>query len=270
MKAPMKSLQRSFLLSSLATLTLALAPTPAAAKVKTESIEYKDGNTVLEGYFAWDDAIKGKRPAVLVVHEWLGPGPYSKKRAEQLAELGYLAFAVDMYGKDVRPKNHEEAGKVSGMYRSDRKLMRTRVAAGLERMKQHPMADTTKIGAMGYCFGGTTVLELARSGADVKGVVSFHGGLDSPNPADGKNIKGKVLVLHGANDGFMPVENVAAFQKELKDANVDWQMVYYGGAVHSFTVAEAGNDPSKGMAYNAAADRRSFEAMKDFFAEVLK
>lgn len=262
----MKSFLRVTLFS---TLALSAAST-AEAKIKTESIEYKDGNTVLEGYFAYDDAAKGKRPAILVVHEWLGPGPYSRKRAEQLAELGYLAFAVDMYGKDTRPKTHEEAAKVSGMYRSDRKLMRARITAGLERLKQHPLAEASKIGAVGYCFGGTTALELARSGADVKAVATFHAGLDSPTPADGKNIKGKIMVFHGADDGFVPAENVAAFQKELRDAKVDWQMVYFGGAVHSFTVAEAGNDPSKGMAYNAAADRRSWEAMKGFFAEALK
>jgi dienelactone hydrolase len=246
------------------------AATPAEAKVKTEAIEYKDGDVTLEGWFAYDAAKKGKRPVVLVVHEWLGPGPYSKKRAEQLAELGYLAFAVDMYGKDVRPKNHEEAGKISGQYRSDRKLMRQRITAGLERAKQHPMADGSKVNAVGYCFGGTSAIELARSGADLKSVISFHGGLDSPTPADGKNIKAKILAFHGADDGFVPAENVAAFQKELRDAKVDWEMVYFGNAVHSFTVAEAGNDNSKGMAYNEAADKRSFEQMKDFLAEANK
>jgi dienelactone hydrolase len=261
---------KSFLRGSLFfTLALSAAST-AEAKIKTESIEYKDGNTVLEGYFAYDDAVKGKRPAILVVHEWLGPGPYSKKRAEQLAELGYLAFAVDMYGKDTRPKNHEEAAKVSGMFRSDRKLMRSRITVGLERAKQHPLAEASKVGVVGYCFGGTAAIELARSGADVKAVATFHAGLDSPTPADGKNIKGKIMVFHGADDGFVPAENVAAFQKELRDAKVDWQMVYFGGAVHSFTVAEAGNDPSKGMAYNAAADRRSWETMKGFFSETFK
>jgi dienelactone hydrolase len=241
----------------------------AEAKIKTEVVEYKHGDVVLEGYFAYDDAVTGKRPAVIVVHEWMGPNPYSRKRAEQLAELGYLGFAIDMYGKGVRPKDHAEAGKAAGALRNDRTTMRARINASVDRMRQHPMYDGNNFAAIGYCFGGTSVLELARSGAPVKAVVSFHGNLQTPKPEDAKNIKAKVQIHHGAADAFVNAE-VPGFQKEMADAKVDWQMNVYGGAVHSFTVKDAGNDPSKGMAYNEAADRRSWEAMKLFVGESLK
>jgi dienelactone hydrolase len=191
-------------------------------------------------------------------------------RTDQLAKLGYIAFAIDMYGKGVRAKDAKEAGTLSGTYTSDRLSMRSRAGAGLEVLKNHSLADPKRIAAIGYCFGGTTVLEMARSGAELAGVVSFHGGLATPNPGDAKNIKGKILVLHGADDPFVPPKQVIAFQEEMRNAGVDWQMVSYGGAVHSFTNPDSGNDPSKGAAYNEKADKRSLEAMKDFFAEILK
>lgn len=240
------------------------------AKVHTEAVEYKQGNAVLEGYLAYDDAVKGKRPGVLIVHEWMGVNPYVKKRAEQLAKLGYVAFAADIYGKGVQPKNSEEAAAESKKYKTDRQLMRSRVNAGLDVLKNHKLADTKRTAAIGYCFGGTTVLELGRSGTDVAGIVSFHGGLDSLNPNDAKNIKGKVLALHGGDDPFVPAEQVAAFQDEMRKAGVDWNMVIYGGAVHSFTNPDAGNDNSKGAAYNEKADKRSWEDMKQFFSEIFK
>ena len=244
--------------------------TNVQAKIHTETVEYKDGETLMEGYLAYDDAIKGKRPGVMVVHEWTGLGPYVKRRANELAELGYIAFAADIYGKGVRPKDHEEAAKVSGMYFNDRSLMRAHAKAGLEVLKNHELTDKSRIAAMGYCFGGATVLELARSGADIAGVVSFHGALATPNPEDAKNIKAKVLVFQGSEDPFVPQEAVLAFQNEMRKAGVDWQMVIFGGAVHSFTVPEAGNDPSKGMAYNEKADKRSWEMMKLFFKEIFR
>ena len=240
------------------------------AEIRTEVVEYKQGDAVLEGYLAYDDAVKGKRPGVLIVHEWMGVNPYVKKRAEQLARLGYIAFAADIYGKGVRPKNSDEAAAESKKYKTDRQLMRARVNAGLEVLKNHKLADTKRTAAIGYCFGGTTVLELARSGADVNGIVSFHGGLDSLNPNDAKNIKGKVLALHGGDDPFVPAEQVAAFQDEMRKAGVDWNMVIYGGAVHSFTNPESGNDNSKGAAYNEKADKRSWEDMRQFFSEIFK
>jgi dienelactone hydrolase len=240
------------------------------AELRTEVVEYKQGDAVLEGYFAYDDAVKGKRPSVLIVHEWMGVNPYVKKRAEQLAKLGYVAFAADIYGKGVRPKNSDEAATESKKYKTDRQLMRARVNAGLAVLKNHKLVDTKRTAAIGYCFGGTTVLELARGGADINGIVSFHGGLDSLNPNDAKNIKGKVLALHGGDDPFVPAEQVAAFQDEMRKANVDWHMVVYGGAVHSFTNPDAGNDNSKGAAYNEKADKRSWEDMKQFFSEIFK
>jgi dienelactone hydrolase len=244
--------------------------TNVQAKLHTETVEYKEGDTVLEGYLAYDDAIKGKRPGVVVVHEWTGLGPYVKRRANELAELGYIAFAADIYGKGVRPKDHEEAAKVSGIYFNDRKLMRARAKAGLDVLKNHELTDKSRIAAMGYCFGGAAVLELARSGTDIGGVVSFHGILSTPNPEDAKNIKARVMVFDGANDPFVPQEMVTAFEDEMRKAGVDWQMVIFGGAVHSFTVPEAGNDPSKGMAYNEKADKRSWEMMKLFYKEIFR
>lgn len=242
----------------------------AQAAIKTEVVEYKHGDTVLEGYLAYDDAVKGKRPGVLIVHEWTGLGTYVKKRAEQLAKLGYIAFGADIYGKGIRPNNREEAVAESKKYKADRQIMRGRANAGLEVLKRHSLADAKRIAAIGYCFGGTTVLELARSGADMTGVVSFHGGLDTPNPADAKNIKGKVLALHGGDDPFVPAEQVAAFQDEMRKAGVDWHMVIFGGAVHSFTNPDSGNDPSKGAAYNEKADKRSWENMQQFFSEIFR
>lgn len=240
------------------------------AELHTEAVEYKHGDTVLEGYLVYDASIKGKRPGVLVVHEWWGNNAYSKRRAEQLAKLGYIAFALDMYGKGVIAKDAKEAGKLAGIYRGDRKLMRERANAGLEVLRRHELTDTGRMAAIGYCFGGTTVLELARSGAPLAGFVSFHGGLDTPNPKDAANIKGKVLVLHGGDDPFVTVDHVTAFEDEMRKAGVDWQVYIYGGAVHSFTNPDSGNDKSKGLAYNEKADRRSWEAMKMFFAEIFR
>ncbi len=242
----------------------------AEASVKTKTVEYKQGNTILEGYMAWDDAKSAKRPGVLIVHEWTGINDHIKQRAEMLAKLGYVAFAADIYGKGIRPSVQSEASKTAGIYKNDRPLMRARVRAGLEELKKQKLTDPQRIAAIGYCFGGTTVLELARDAADVKGVVSFHGGLSTPTPLDAKNIKAKVLALHGADDPFVKVDEVIAFQDEMRKGGVDWQFISYSNAVHSFTNKAAGTDNSKGAAYNENADRRSWEAMKAFFAEIFK
>ncbi len=240
----------------------------ARGGIITKTIEYKDGSAVLEGYLAYDDSLPSPRPGVLVVHEWTGLGDYVKGRAEQLAKLGYVAFAVDIYGRGIRPQTAEEAAAQAGIYRADRPLMRRRITAGLDWLKQNKLVDPGRIAAIGYCFGGGVVLELARSGAAVAGVVSFHGNLDTPHPEDAGNIKAKVLVLHGADDPYVGPEKVTAFENEMREAGVDWQLNMYGGAVHSFTNPASGNDPSKGAAYNAVADRRSWEAMKQFFEEI--
>ena len=250
-------------------LTLGGALT-AAAQIHTELIEYKHGDAVLEGYLAYDTGIKGKRHGVLIVHQWKGLTDYEKKRAEMLAKLGYNVFALDIYGKGIRPQSSQEAGAEAGKYKSNRDLLRARAQAGLAVLQKHELTDPKRVAAIGYCFGGTTVIELARSGADVAGVVSFHGGLDSPHPEDGRNIKCKVLALHGADDPNVPPKDLAAFEDELRQAKVDWQLVKYGGAVHSFTDWNAGDNPQQGAAYNEKADRRSWEAMKQFFAEIFK
>lgn len=242
----------------------------AEAAVKSRIVEYRQGNTVLEGYLAWDDATTASRPGVLIVHEWTGLGPYVKQRAEMLAKLGYLAFAADIYGKGIRPATPAEAGKTAAIYKADRPLMRARVRAGLDQLLKQKLVDPQRIAAIGYCFGGTTVLELARDGADIRGVVSFHGGLATPTPQDARNIKAKVLALHGADDPFVKADEVAAFQNEMRKGGVDWQFTSYGNAVHSFTNPDAGNDNAKGAAYNEKADRRSWEAMKQFFGEIFK
>ncbi len=248
------------------TLGLLIMTMQASAAIHTESVEYRDGDTVLEGYLAYNDATKDKRPGVLVVHAWMGLGDQAKDSARRLAELGYVAFALDMYGKGVYAKNRDEAMALSSALKGDRAKMRQRAIAGLNVLREQPLVDPNRIAAIGYCFGGTTVLEIARSGEPIQGVVSFHGGLDSPAPEDGKNIKAKVLALHGADDPTMPPEAVAAFQQEMRDGGVDWQMIYYGGAVHSFT------DPDANMAgmamYHEPSARRSWEAMKQFFGEI--
>jgi dienelactone hydrolase len=257
-------------LSTLSILPILLLSTAASAEIKTKKVEYKDGKTVLEGYLAWDDAQQGARPGVVVVHDWMGVSDHTRAAVDRLAAMGYVAFAVDMYGKGVRPASGDEAGKEAKKYKGDRKLMRKRVNAGLTWLAKQKQVDAKKVAAIGYCFGGTTVVELARSGAAVVGVVSFHGGLDSPTPADGKNIKGKVLALHGADDPFVKPEDLAAFEQEMRDAKVDWQLVKYGGAVHSFTNKNAGTDNSQGAAYNETADRRSWEEMTRFLTEAFK
>lgn len=239
------------------------------AEVKTKVVEYKDGDTVLEGFVAWDSAAAGKStPGVLVVHQWMGLTDYEKGRCKQLAELGYVAFALDIYGKGTRPANVQEAGKQSGVYKKDRDLYRRRLNLGLAQLLGLENVAKNRIAAIGYCFGGTGAIELARSGADIQGVVSFHGGLDSPSPSDGKKIKAKLLICHGADDPFVPAADIAAFQAELNAAKVDWQMINYSGAVHSFTQPMAGNDNSRGAAYNELADKRSWIAMRDFFGEL--
>lgn len=242
----------------------------ARAEVKMEAVLYKDGETVLEGMVAYDDAIKGLRPGVLVIHDWTGLQDYTKGRAKQLAELGYTAFAADIYGKGIRPTDPAECAAQAGIYKKDLTLLRRRVTLGLDQLKAQPGVDDTRLGAIGYCFGGTTVLELARSGAKVQGVVSFHGGLGTVLPAEADKIPARVLVCHGADDPFVKPDEVAAFKAEMEKAKANLKFISYPGAVHSFTKPAAGNDPTKGQAYNETADKESWVAMKEFFGEAFK
>lgn len=253
---------------SLISLTVAAFAVEAQAAVKTRLVDYKDGATVLEGFLAYKEGGAKLKPGILIVPEWTGIGPYAKKRAEMLAELGYVAFAVDVYGKGVRPRNPKEAGDEAAKYKNDRKLYRSRMNAALNELKKQKGVDVKRIAAIGYCFGGTGALELARSGADIKGAVTFHGALSSPAPEDARNIKGKILVLHGADDPFVTPAEVSAFEDEMRKAKVDWELVKYSGAVHSFTNPEAGSDASKGAAYNPEADKRSWQRMTSFFQEI--
>jgi dienelactone hydrolase len=242
----------------------------AHAAVQTRDITYKEGKTELKGMLAWDDAVAGPRPGILVIHQWMGLTDYEKGRAKQLAGLGYTAFAADIYGAEDTPKDMKSAGASAGKYKGDRALYRKRLSAALAVLKKQAEVDPKRTAAIGYCFGGTGALEMARMNADVLGVVAFHGGLDAGKIEDVKEIKPKVLVLHGANDPYGPADVVNALEKELDAAHADWQVVKYSGAVHAFTQPEAGNDPSKGVAYNASADKRSWAAMQGFFNELFK
>lgn len=239
----------------------------------TKTAEYKQGGAVLKGYLAypplngWINGAVSPVPGVVVVPEWWGLNDYAKRRTREVAGLGYVALAADIYGDGMATTKPDEAGKWATKYKTDRTLLRLRVLAAVEVLKHDPRVDPKRIAVIGYCFGGTTALEAARSGADIAGVVSFHGGLDSLHPEDAKNIKAKVLVLHGADDPTNPPAQVAAFEKEMREAKVDWQMVMYGNAVHGFTNRDNPVD-GKVVAYNAEADQRSWAEMKRFFAEI--
>ncbi len=261
-------MNRSTWVRSAVLLTALLLPAAAGAEIRREKIEYRDGDTTLEGLVVYDTRTAGKRPGVVVVHQWKGLGDYEAKRAEMLAELGFLAFCADIYGKGVRASNPQDAAQLASKYKDNRPLLRSRVTAAFDQMRRHALVDPVRTAAIGYCFGGTTVLELARSGAPALGVVSFHGGLSTPSPASKASLKARVLALHGADDPFVPPAEVEGFAREMREAGADWQLVAYGGAVHSFTDWNAGNDPSRGAAYEKKADLRSWEAMRAFFREL--
>ena len=236
--------------------------------MKTETLEYRDGDVACRGYLAVPDGAD-KRPGIAIVHEAPGLDDHPKMRAEMLANLGYVALALDMYGGG-KTVTGEETMKIMGPFRQSVALTRGRARAGLDALAKQPRVDAGRLGAMGYCFGGYVVLELARSGAPLKGVVSFHGLLDAQNPDDAKNIKAKILVCTGADDPIVPPEQVLGFQKEMTAAKVDWQVHCYGGAKHAFTNKNADRVGRDALGYNAAADARSWEAMRDFWAETLK
>lgn len=253
-------------------LSVLLLSTAAHAAIKNEYVEYTSADGVaMQGFLAYDDAVTTKRPGILIVPDWMGMAtPFGREKAGILAKQGYAAFVADIYGKDIRPANTDEAATQSTYYKSNRPILRQRVGAAYNTFAGLPMVDSKKIVAIGYCFGGTTALELARSGVPLAGTVSFHGGLSTPTPQDAKNIHGPVLALHGADDPLVPPAEVDAFKKEMKDAEVKLKFVAYPGAVHAFTNPRAGGDNSTGIAYNAKADQGSWTEFQQFLAKALK
>ncbi len=243
----------------------------AQGKAMEEKILYKIDKQPYEGILVRPKAQTTKGlPGLLMISNWMGISPESIQQAHRFAHLGYIVFIADIYGKGNNPTDTQGASKLATLYKEDRALYRVHLNKGLEELKKISGVDQNKIVAMGYCFGGTGVLELARSGANINGIISFHGGLDSPNPKDGKNIKAKVLILHGAIDPFISKNDFDSFQKELNDARVDYQIISYANTVHSFTDSGAGSDTSTGSAYSKVADERSFLATKNFLEEIFK
>ena len=240
----------------------------ASAAVKTEVVEYEFEGTKLKGFLAYDDAKTGKRPGIMVVHEWWGLNDYAKKRAEMLAEMGYVAFAADMYGEGHVTEHPAEAGKMSGEVRKSIKVWLGRANAGLDVLKKNDKVDPKQLAVIGYCFGGSTALQVALSGGDVAAVVSFHGALPIPTAEQAKSVKARILVCHGAEDKFIPDATIEKFRKTLDDAGTKYQFESYPGAVHSFTVKEADAKKLPGMAYQEAADKKSWAQMKALFDQV--
>ena len=245
-------------------LLLTLCPAPGRAEVRTKWIEYDHDDVRLAGYFAWDDAIEGKRPGVLVVHEWWGLNDYVQQRARELAAMGYAAFALDMFGKGKVTEDADQAKKwASQLYGNE--LMRLRARRGLDVLLEQEQVDADKVAAIGFCFGGTTVLELAYSGAPLAGVVSFHGSLPAPRPQDDANIKAKILICHGTDDPFVSAEEIKAFKQAMQRSGADWQIIRFAGAKHSFTNPAADHDVFEGTAYNKDAAERAWRKMQEFF-----
>lgn len=248
----------------IAALATALLAAAAHAKVVTKTIEYPYDGMTMKGYLAYDDDNKAQRPGVLVVHEWWGLNDYIRDRVKQVADLGYVAFAPDMYGDGKTTRDAKEASAWSGDLRTKGELA-PRAKAGLDALLRQTQVDKTRVGAMGFCFGGTTVLALAYSGADLRGVVTFHGGLFPPSEAQRTQIKAPIAILHGEKDPFVAPETIAQVTQALDAAKVDWYMVTYAGAVHAFTNPDADSYHIPGIAYDEKAATRSWQAMKDFF-----
>ncbi len=245
----------------------------AFAEVKGKTVEYTASGTTLKGYLAYDDSIKGKRPGILVVHEWWGLNDYARRRARMLAGLGFTALALDMYGDGKQANHPDDAGKFSGEVRKNLPLAKARFDAARKLLVKQETVDPKHIAAIGYCFGGSIVLEMARVGEPLNGVVSFHGGLTTDHPARPGKVKAKVLVLTGADDPFAPPEQVEGFAKEMKAAGADFRVIVYPGAKHSFTNPGAdafGKKFNLPLAYNAAADKKSWKEMQAFFKRVFK
>ncbi|NNJ24804.1 dienelactone hydrolase family protein [Alienimonas chondri] len=247
-----------------------VAPSAANAEVQTESVEYQHDGVTYRGYVAYDDAIEGRRPGVLVVHEWWGLNDYAKQRAEMLAEMGYVGFALDMYGEGKTAGHPEEAAKFAGMVRDNVDDWRARALAGLDQLKKRPETDPENVAAIGYCFGGATVLQMAYAGAPVKGVVSFHGALPAASAEEAEQVKAGIMICHGAADGFVPPEQVKGCLEPLEKAGADYVFTAYAGAKHGFTNPGADDRGMDGLKYDPKADARSWAAMTAMFDVILK
>jgi dienelactone hydrolase len=236
--------------------------------IHTEEVAYRDGDTICKGFFAFDDERQGPMPTVLISHMIGGRESFVESKAEALAQLGFAAFALDMYGENRRAQTPEHGRSMMGTLMADRSALRRRILAAVHAVRELPQVDSERIAALGYCFGGLCVLDLARSGANIRGVISMHG-LLKPTGMPNEPIRAKVLVLHGHDDPLAPVEDVRAFQEEMTAARADWQMHIYGGTAHSFSNPAAAN-PNAGLLYNPIAERRSWASLLDFLSEMVR
>ncbi len=235
--------------------------------IRTRTIDYQDGDVDLQGYLAWDDAVGGKRPGVMISHAWAGRSDFENGKAEELAKLGYVGFALDNFGSGILGTNTEENSALIQPFLDDRAMLQGRLQVALEVFKGFDEVDASRVAAIGFCFGGLCVLDLARTGTDLAGVVSFHGLFGSPGNTAGHKIKAKVLALHGWDDPMAPPDQVVSLAEELSSMGADWQVHGYGNTMHAFTNPQA-NDPDFGTVYSPDADRRSWNAMQDFLSEI--
>ncbi|MFP3873431.1 MAG: dienelactone hydrolase family protein [Thiohalophilus sp.] len=250
---------------------LLLVSSYASAAIKTETLTYRDNNTEMKGYIAYDDSMEGERPGVLVVHEWWGHNEYPRERARMLAEEGYVAFALDMYGDGKTADHPDTAGKFAGEVRKNMEVAESRFRAALKQLKKHPLTDADDIAAIGYCFGGGVVLEMARRGVDIDGVASFHGSLETDSPAKPGDVKARIRVYNGAADPFVKPEAIESFKQEMDAADADYRFINYPDAKHSFTNPGADENGKKfelPLAYNKEADKKSWQSMLEFFGEI--
>ncbi|MCC7527201.1 MAG: dienelactone hydrolase family protein [Candidatus Melainabacteria bacterium] len=236
--------------------------------MKTEYLDYTSGKNTFESYIAYDDLKSGRRPCVIICHAWAGQAEVDRQTAERLAKLGYVGFAADLYGKGMRGDPTGDNTHLMQPLLDDRGELKTRLLATIDAAKRHPVVDTSRIAAIGFCFGGLCVLDLARCGADVKGVVSFHGIFYPPNLGTQQEIKAKTLILHGWDDPMATPDQVVEVAREFSNAKADWQIHGYGGTMHAFT-APLANAPEKGILYSETAAKRSWKAMENFLEEVL-
>jgi len=244
---------------------LAVLTTPALAELKHKVVSYEHEKKTFKGYLVWDDAIKGKRPGVLVVHEWWGLNQHAKDQADKLAKLGYIAFACDMYGDGKVVEHPKDAGKMAGEVRANVKEWQARAKAGLEQLKKSELTDGDKLAAIGYCFGGSTALQLAYTGENLKAVSTFHAALPTPSEEEAKAIKAKIVINHGGDDKFIPEKAIKGFREALDKAKVDYKFISYPGVVHSFTVPGIEKKEVPGLKYDEKADKESWQAMRDLF-----